>query len=388
MRSIKELSDGVFQKFFGGNILVKNRKGGIDMRRWNKISVKAAAGILTALMITAPAVPVHATTGWNVNSTGWWWEESDGSYPAGEWKQINGTWYYFDGDGYMATGWRNLGGTWYYMDGSGAMATGWREIGSTWYYFYGSGAMASDTTVDGYYLNSSGAWVENTASNTAGQWVQSGNRWWYKNADGSYPSGGWKEIGGTWYLFDKNGWMLTGWQTTGGNWYYMDESGAMLTGWQKIGNDWYCLESDGHWNVNAGNNPDAEKPSSGGSTTAEETPEHVHDWQKVYTTVEHPAETHTETVCTDPGATWPVYEEHTLCDHCLYDFTANKDTNYGSHICADGTKYSTYGGRQVIVDYVTFPPTYAEIEIIDKEAWTEQIIIGYTCICGASKEAE
>lgn len=359
------------------------------MRRWNKISLKAAAGILTALMITAPAVPVHATTGWNVNGTGWWWEESDGSYPAGEWKQINGTWYYFDGDGYMATGWRNLGGTWYYMDGSGAMATGWREIGGTWYYFYGSGAMASDTTVDGYYLNSSGAWVENTASNTAGQWVQSGNRWWYKNADGSYPSGGWKEIGGTWYLFDKNGWMLTGWQTTGGNWYYMDESGAMLMGWQKIGNDWYCLESDGHWNVNAGNNPDAEKPSSGGSTTTEETPGHVHDWQPVFgESIEHPAEGYWEKVLVAPGYYNPKTEIHTLCDNCGFDYTLNPEVSQRSHICPDGTSGAGRGGAQIIVGYEYVQPIYEDQFVVTKEAWAETPIVGYTCSCGATKEAE
>lgn len=354
------------------------------MRRWNKLSVKAAAGIMTALMITAPAVPVHASTGWNVNSTGWWWEESDGSYPAGEWKQINGTWYYFDGDGYMATGWRNLGGTWYYMDGSGAMATGWRNIGGTWYYFYGSGAMASDTTIDGYYLNSSGAWVEQAT----GQWVSSGNRWWYRNADGSYPAGGWKEIGGTWYLFDKDGWMLTGWQTMGSNWYYMDESGAMLTGWQKIGNDWYCLESDGHWNVNAGNNPDAEKPSSGGSTTTEETPEHVHDWQPVFESVYHPEVGHYETVCVIEEITYEVFEEHMLCNHCGFDFTINSDVGYGSHICPDGASGSTYSGQDVWVGTVTEPAVYEEQWVVDTYAYTETKITGYTCICGATKEAE
>ncbi len=46
-----------------------------------------------------------------------------------------------------------------------------------------------------------------------------GKRWWYQYKDGSYPSDGWayltEKTGGTsgWYLFDKNGYMLTGYQT-------------------------------------------------------------------------------------------------------------------------------------------------------------------------------
>ena len=46
-----------------------------------------------------------------------------------------------------------------------------------------------------------------------------GKRWWYQYKDGSYPSASWayltERTGGTsgWYLFDKDGYMLTGYQT-------------------------------------------------------------------------------------------------------------------------------------------------------------------------------
>ena len=43
--------------------------------------------------------------------------------------------------------------------------TGWRLIDKNWYYFYSDGYMAKDTTIDGYYLNSSGAWTNSTPSN-------------------------------------------------------------------------------------------------------------------------------------------------------------------------------------------------------------------------------
>ena len=42
----------------------------------------------------------------------------------------------------------------------GMMAkSGWRCIGGVWYYFWSDGTMAANTRVNGYYVNSSGAWV-------------------------------------------------------------------------------------------------------------------------------------------------------------------------------------------------------------------------------------
>lgn len=97
------------------------------------------------------------------------------------------------------------------------------------------------------------------------RWINSGGKWWYRHADGSYTRNDWERINGYWYYFDGSGWMqtgwlklsnstyylngsgamLTGWQLINGNWYYMNGSGAMLTGWQWIGNDWYYLYNNG-----------------------------------------------------------------------------------------------------------------------------------------------
>lgn len=82
------------------------------------------------------------------------------------------------------------------------------------------------------------------SSLTNGTWMQSGGRWWYKNEDGSYPTG-WAKIDSVWYLFDSDGWMLTGWQRDGGSWYYLGGDGAMRTGWLWDGGKWYFLESSG-----------------------------------------------------------------------------------------------------------------------------------------------
>ena len=81
-------------------------------------------------------------------------------------------------------------------------------------------------------------------SNISGSWVQSGSRWWYKHADGSYTTNGWEKINGVWYRFDNSGCMQTGW-VKDGSWYYLDASGAMKTGWLKDNGSWYYLQDSG-----------------------------------------------------------------------------------------------------------------------------------------------
>ena len=81
-------------------------------------------------------------------------------------------------------------------------------------------------------------------SNISGSWVQSGSRWGYKHADGSYTTNGWEKINGVWYHFDNSGWMQTGW-VKDGSWYYLDGSGAMKTGWLKDNGSWYYLQDSG-----------------------------------------------------------------------------------------------------------------------------------------------
>ena len=191
--------------------------------------------------------------GWVSSGGRWWYRNADGSYPKSTWKLINGSWYYFESDGWMATGWKKLGGEWYYLTSSGAMATGWVKLNGKYYFMNGSGVMQHDTWVDNgaYYVNSDGVWVEGKTSqnkaessqtvSTAG-WVSSGGRWWYREADGSYPRNNWKVINGSWYYFDGSGWMVTGWLKRASSWYYLEPgNGGMATGWRKIGSTWYYL---------------------------------------------------------------------------------------------------------------------------------------------------
>lgn len=199
---------------------------------------------------------VRTTTtaaGWVSSGGRWWYRNADGSYPKSTWKLINGSWYYFESDGWMATGWKKLGGEWYYLTSSGAMATGWVKLNGKYYFMNGSGVMQHDTWVDNgaYYVNSDGVWVEGKTSqnraessrtDSAAGWVSGGGRWWYREADGSYPRNSWKVINGSWYYFDGSGWMVTGWLKRASSWYYLEPgNGGMATGWRKIGSTWYYL---------------------------------------------------------------------------------------------------------------------------------------------------
>ncbi|MBQ7535408.1 MAG: hypothetical protein IJT43_07280 [Stomatobaculum sp.] len=82
-------------------------------------------------LLTAIAVIVSCGTAyagqWKLDSTGWWYQRDDGSYPANQWEWIDG----------------NKDGT------------------AECYYFYGDGYMAYNNVIDGSYVNGDGQWVEN-----------------------------------------------------------------------------------------------------------------------------------------------------------------------------------------------------------------------------------
>ena len=78
-----------------------------------------------------------------------------------------------------------------------------------------------------------------------GAWMMDSVGWWYRNADGTYPTNTFMVIDGHTYRFDGRGYMRTGWVMDGGAWYYHDASGAMATGWQMVRGSWYYLGDNG-----------------------------------------------------------------------------------------------------------------------------------------------
>ncbi len=109
---------------------------------------------------------------------------------------------------------------------------------------------------------------------------------------------------------------------------------------------------------------------------AEAATECSHDWVAVYR-----EEGHYETVMVDPGAQWPMYETHTCCQHCGFDFTVNGGSSaISDHICPDGTTGACYGGHDVQVGWQVIEPVYEEQWIV------EQVLDHYECSkCGARK---
>lgn len=98
---------------------------------------------------------------WIQNSSGWWYQFHDGTWPVNAWRQINGAWYFFGTEGYMKTGMQLINGAWYYFYDSGAMAVGWVNLNSEWYYFGADGARwYSAVTPDGYSVGADGAWIQ------------------------------------------------------------------------------------------------------------------------------------------------------------------------------------------------------------------------------------
>ena len=113
-----------------------------------------------------------AKNGWTLDGQTWYYMDAEGVMQTG-WLNLNGTWYYLHSNGAMASAtWLQLGGEWYYVTGSGNMVTGWNQINGMWYYMYENGVMAHDTVIDGYELDSSGAWNAGlAAANAAAQGV-------------------------------------------------------------------------------------------------------------------------------------------------------------------------------------------------------------------------
>lgn len=126
---------------------------------------------------------ISTEAGWKRNETGWWWEESDGSYPTNSWGKINNEWFYFNERGYcLINRWFNDGKDWFYLGKRGAMVTGWMYIGNYWYYFKADGRMAKGWVKyreTWYYLD------EKDGDMKSNQFIKYGNGWYYLKTDGT-----------------------------------------------------------------------------------------------------------------------------------------------------------------------------------------------------------
>ena len=177
----------------------------------------------------APAATAEAAGGtWKEDSTGWWYEYSDGSYaqsewvdgcwisgngywqykPTASWYQDSTGWYYMDTSGYYE---KNdtvtIDGVSYSFDGNGYMIEnkkGWVSDSNGWWYSFGDGTWAESEWIDGYWLSANGYW---TYPNV-GSWGHDSAGWWWSDTSGWYAKSESVKIDGIVYDFDDRGYLI------------------------------------------------------------------------------------------------------------------------------------------------------------------------------------
>lgn len=149
------------------------------VRRAWKNAVIAMASLS---MMMGNAIPAMAKTGrpdtegqWKLEKQAWSFQDSKANTVKG-WMVYKGDWYFLDeSTGFLKTGWLSRNGKSYFFNtekGSreGALLSGWNWIDGYCYYFsekddesYGE-LQKSTTTADGYKLDDSGRWVDESGS--------------------------------------------------------------------------------------------------------------------------------------------------------------------------------------------------------------------------------
>lgn len=99
--------------------------------------------------------------GWNKTVNGDWIFVKNQDNVIG-WIKDKSNWYLTDNLGIMQTGWvKDTNGQWYFLNLSGTMQIGWiKETDGQWYYLNSNGAMESNTVIDGYKLDITGALIK------------------------------------------------------------------------------------------------------------------------------------------------------------------------------------------------------------------------------------
>ena len=112
----------------------------------------------------------------------------------------------------------------------------------TWTPTSAEASLRFDVRQDPHAVTSTTVKASSDTTPAQGQWVWGARGWWYRYADGTYPTNTSKTIGGKVYRFDADGYMRTGWVFEQGLWYYHAVSGAQATGWVLDGISWYYMD--------------------------------------------------------------------------------------------------------------------------------------------------
>lgn len=363
------------------------------------------------------------STGWQTWENNLYYLNSDGSMKANEAFTDGGKLYFFRswGGAYKNCWYTSNGKKYYLHDNSAAYQNEWLKADGKWYYFQSDSTMATNTWIDNYYVDASGVWIPNKEKPTD-KWITSGNRKWYRHADGSYTKNDWELINGKYYRFDNEGWMVTGWKKINDIWYYMDKTTGERygEGWHWIDGKCYYMNANGEMAVDTwidGYYVDA----SGKWIKDPKNEEHTHKWVEEtkivnhpeeshieikhhdavthtvnhdeefhYETVNHPEESHMETVHHEEvghtvhheAQTHTEYIEHPevsheelhfVCNVCGADMGKTQDS-INAHLLYHTLRGESIGYAQKEVKVVDQAAWTEEKTVVDKEAWDEYVI--------------
>ena len=122
---------------------------------------------------------------------------------------------------------------------------GWHAEGGAWYWYQQNGEPFKGAAGKPAWLYVSGRWYlfDKDGKMLTGWQDVEGQRY-YLSSSGAMELG-WLNLGGTWYYLSSSGAMAKGWQTVNGSRYYLGDDGRMRVGWVEVGGDWYYFESSG-----------------------------------------------------------------------------------------------------------------------------------------------
>lgn len=348
-------------------------------------------------------------TGWQTWDKNLYYLNSDGSMKANEAFTDGGKLYFFRSwGGAYKNCWYTSGGKKYYLhDNSAAYQNEWLKADGKWYYFQSDSTMAANTWIDNYYVDASGVWIPNKEKPTD-KWITSGNRKWYRHADGSYTKNDWEVIDGKYYRFDKDGWMVTGWQKIGNVTYYMDKTTGERygEGWHWInGNcyymnangemaadtwiDGYYVDASGKWIKDPKNEEHTHKWVEETKTVNHPEESHIeikhhdavthtvnHEEEFHYETVNHPEESHMETVHHEEVGHYVHHDAQTHTEYIEHPEVSHEELHYVCGLCG-----ADMGDTQDTIDaHIEYhfmrgeSIAYAQknVKVVDQEAWTEE----------------
>lgn len=360
------------------------------------------------------------STGWQTWENNLYYLNSDGSMKANEAFTDGGKLYFFRswGGAYKNCWYTSNGKKYYLHDNSAAYQNEWLKADGKWYYFQSDSTMATNTWIDNYYVDASGVWIPNKEKPTD-KWITSGNRKWYRHADGSYTKNDWELINGKYYRFDNEGWMVTGWKKINDIWYYMDKTTGERygEGWHWIDGkcyymnangemavdtwiDGYYVDASGKWIKDPKNEEHTHKWVEETKTVNHPEESHIeikhhdavthtvnHDEEFHYETVNHPEESHMETVHHEEvghyvhhdAQTHTEYIEHpevsheeihTVCGLC----GAYMEDDLEAHVIYHALKGESISYSTKAVKVVDQEAWTEEKTVVDKEAWDEYVI--------------